>query len=330
MRLTNAGASIGGLTLVIVLAGCGGGGGAPAQSTTHPAGGSTSIKVGIIPTAEFMPVYIAQDQGLFKEEGLEVEVSTVASAAAIVPSVLNGQLDFGAAATAPFLIANDKNLPIKAVAANAGVAPSSSGVSASILVLSDSSIRAPADLEGKKLAVNALGSLSHVAASAVVSAAGGDPKQVQFIAMPFPDESAALRQKRVDAIATSEPFLTQDLTAGGVRAIAPLYADTYPTGTTYSLMFASQKLIGSNPDLVNRFQRVIKKVNTQVNANPELVRAALVKYGKLPPNVAEKVNLPLYATDFDVAGVQKMADLMLQDGFISKKADAKSVSYQGS
>lgn len=309
------------LTAALVLSACG----ATSNTSSTSSGLSTGlvdVKIGIVPTAEFAPVYVAQEQGIFAQQGLSVEITTVASAAAAVPAVLNGQLQFGASATPPFFIAVEKGLPIKAVVANAGVEKSTStDLTAKVLVQDGSPINGPTDLEGKKVGVNALGSMSHVAVSALVTAAGGDPKKVSFVVMPFPDEEAALRQGRVDAIATSEPFLTQSVIAGGVRSVAPLFAVTYPAGTTYALMFASQQEITDHPDVVQRFQRAMMTVNQLVSSKPELLRAALVKYGKLPQDLADKVVLPPYSQEFGVSGMQKMADLMVQDGFLSKKLD---------
>src|SRR5699024_9119003 len=64
-----------------------------------------SVRVGVIPTASFAPLYIAMEKGYFDEYGIEVEPQVVQNAAAVAPSVLNGQLQFGTAAASPFLSA---------------------------------------------------------------------------------------------------------------------------------------------------------------------------------------------------------------------------------
>ncbi len=291
--------------------------------------GVTSVKVGLIPTASFYPIYVAQDRGFFKDQGLSVEVSVNSNAASVVPSVLNGQLQFGTAATPPFLTAFEKGLPIKAVVNSAGTAPSEAKDTGGILVLGSSGIKSPSDLVDKKVAVNALGSAPHVAATAILSQAGVDPSTVHFVPMPFPDMLGALQQKRVDAILPVEPFMTESLNADGVHSISALYTKVYPPGTTDTLVFASNEFTASHPDVVKKFKAAVEEANAVVAKDPQVLRDALVKYGHMPKDVAQTIHLSEYGTEFNTTGMQQMADQMVKDGFLKKALDVKSTIYQG-
>jgi len=59
-----------------------------------------------------------------------------------------------------------------------------------------------------------------------------------------------------------------------------------------------------------------------------LVRDALVKYGNYKPNVAQAVKLPVYPTQFNVEGMQQIADSMVRDGFLKKPIDVRSTLLQ--
>ena len=306
--------------LSLMLAGCGGS--TPAAAPSATAAGATEIKVGLIPVAEFFPVYVAEDQGYFDEAGLDVTVESMSNAASIVPSVLNGQLTIGTAATPPFLTAVEKKIPVAAVA-NAGNTSAAKGEdTGAFVVAADSGISSPGDLEGKKVAVNALSSLPHVAAAARIAADGGDPAAVQFVAMPFADMQAALEQKRVDAILPVEPFMSQNLKAGA-KSISPLYTDVYPAGTTHTLYFASRQFAAQNPDAVAKFRAAIAKANELVTKDPSVLRKALVEHGGMAEAVAESVNLPAYNTAFNVAGMKEMAAKMKENGFLTTDVDVE-------
>lgn len=309
--------------LSLGLAGCGSPASAPAAGQPAPASGTSAISVGVIPVAEFFPVYVAQDQGFFKEAGLEVKIESMSNAASIVPSVLNGQLTFGTAATPPYLTAVEKKIPITAVA-NAGSTTSEKGKdTGAFIVRADSGISSPRDLSGKKVAVNALSSLPHVAAAARIAQDGGDPSAVQFVAMPFTDMQAALEQNRVDALLSVEPFMSRSLGAGA-KDISPLYTDVYPAGTTHTLYFTSQQFAAANPATVKKFREAMTKANALVAKDPAILRLALVKHGGMPQDTADKVNLPSYASGFNVKGMTDMAAKMKATGFLATDLDVQA------
>lgn len=319
---------------LLTLAACGGGGGGATLSGSDStagaaagggAGDAESITVGLIPVAEFFPVYIAEQEGYFEEEGLDVQIEVMSNAASIVPSVLNGQLTFGTTATPPFLVAVDKGIPITAVANSANTASGAENDTAAFLVKKGSDISSVTDLEGRTVAVNALSSLPHVAAASLIKDQGGDPSKVQFVAMPFPDMLGALEQGRVDATIPVEPFMTQALAGGQVEAIAPLYADVYAPGTTHTLMFGSTQFVQDNPEIVKKFQAALARANELVAEDEQVLRDALVEHGGMPQQVADVVKLPVYETEFEVEGMQDMADRMLETGFLTKAVKVSDV-----
>ena len=109
--------SAGAVLLVVGLAGCAGAAPAP---TNAPGESSslevTSLTVGVIPTSDTTTVYVAQDLDYFADEDLTVTMEVMQNAAAIVPGVMNGQIQFGTAAIPPILSAISEGLPLRIVA----------------------------------------------------------------------------------------------------------------------------------------------------------------------------------------------------------------------
>ena len=101
--------------LVLSVAGCG-------SSSDDASGGSgdkvltRTIKVGAFPTLNGLDVLIAQDQGYFKAEGLNVEVVPVKSAVEAVPQLQGGSLDIAETDMTTAILAKAKNFPLTAVA----------------------------------------------------------------------------------------------------------------------------------------------------------------------------------------------------------------------
>ena len=81
-------------------------------------GGSevTKLKVGVIPIADVAPLYLGMQKGFFKEENLEIEPQLAEGGAAIVPSVVSGDYQFGFSNVTSLVIAASKNLPVQIVA----------------------------------------------------------------------------------------------------------------------------------------------------------------------------------------------------------------------
>lgn len=308
--------------MALTLAGCGGPAG---NGATADAGGP--IKVGVIPVADFAPVYLAIDEGFFDDAGLKVEAQVMQNAASIAPSVLNGQLQFGTSAVTPFLAAAQKGLPLLAVANAADVAMNPEEDVSALVVPKGSEITKPSQLEGKTVAVNALSSIVHVAAAKAIKDDGGDPSKVTFVAMPFPDMMTALSQGRVDAASVVEPFVGIS-TGAGASVIAHPYTSSFTAGGTFALFFTSDDYAKKNPETVAKFADALAKGSKMAAENPEKVAGVLVKYGKVDPAVATKIQQPGYGDTVDPAALTSAAATMQDLGFLPGPVDADKLVWK--
>lgn len=308
--------------LALSLAACGGPAGNEANQ--GPAG---IIKVGVIPVADFAPVYVALEEGYFAEAGLEVEAQVMQNAASVAPSVLNGQLQFGTSAVTPFLAAAQKGMPLTVVANAADVAQDSQEDVSALVVPKGSEITRPSQLENKTVAVNALSSIVHVTAAKVIKDDGGDPSKVTFVAMPFPDMMTALAQGRVDAASVVEPFVTISTDAGATPIATP-YTESFAPGGSFALFFASAAYAKQHPEVVEKFSRALAKGSRTAAENPEKVSAVLVKYGKVEAGVAAKIQQPGYGDSVDPAALTQAAGVMEDLGFLPGPVDAAKLIWK--
>src|SRR5690349_12235535 len=243
------------------------------------------VKVGVIPIVDVAPIYLGQQKGFFTNRKINLTMESGQGGAAIVPGVVSGQSQFGFSNITSLLIAQTKNVPIKVVVngvASTGVAGKDYG---GVVVRKDSPITKPADLAGKKVAVNTLKNIGDTVVRESVRKAGGDPAGINFVEMPFPNMPAALDAGQVDAAFVVEPILSTVTGAGG-RVVAWCYADPAPN-LTVAAYFASTKLIADNPDLVKRFTEAMKESLAYADSHPEQVRAILGSYTKIDPKVRE-------------------------------------------
>ncbi|MBB4932837.1 NitT/TauT family transport system substrate-binding protein [Lipingzhangella halophila] len=283
------------------------------------------IRIGVVPTASFAPLYIAIEEGYFEREGLEVELQMMDNAAAVAPSVLNGQLQIGTAATSPFISAISEGLPLRAIA-NATVNSPPDDDETALVVAEDSPVTQPRDLEGRKVAVNGLGALPYVAAMQAIREDGGDPGAVTFVSVPFADMGSAVANGRVDAAALTEPFLSQSEAAGNT-ILAGLYSAAFAPESTTTLYFTALPFIETNPEVVERFVRAVNGAGARAVEEPELVAEVLAEYGGMDPDIAGGIRLPEYGTDLSADGIAQVGDVMLTNGLLEEPIDAGAVIH---
>lgn len=134
--------------------------------------------------------------GFYAEEGLDVDIQTVAGASAAMNMLVSGQATFTTHGTPGIFAAVDKGVPAKSFICQVP------DYFVSIAVDANGPIHTIADLKGKTIGVNANGGAPVFVTKAVFKTMGWDPdKDVQFLAvgtaLPALD---ALRRGRVQAL----------------------------------------------------------------------------------------------------------------------------------
>jgi NitT/TauT family transport system substrate-binding protein len=300
--------------LLLAVAGCGSSG----DNSPPASGGTTQVKVGIIPILDVAPIYLGKQKGFFPSRGMELTLESGQGGAAIVPGVVSGQFQFGFSNVTSLLIASSRGLPLKVVS-NGVASTGKDKADFGGVVTREASIKTAADLAGKRVAVNTLKNIGDTTIRASVRKAGGDPSSIKFVELAFPDMPAALQAGRVDAIWVVEPFLSASLGQGG-RLVASNYVDTAPD-LTVAVYFTSQQLIKKDPDLVKRFTDAMNESLAYANDHPDEARQVLTTYTKIDKAAIGKLTLPKWPTEINRASVETLASLAVKDGLVTKQPD---------
>ncbi|MEV1290345.1 ABC transporter substrate-binding protein [Micromonospora sp. NPDC049679] len=302
-------------TALLFTAACGGG----SSNDGSKSGGTTAVKVGVIPIVDVAPIYIGKEKGFFANRGINLTMESGQGGAAIVPGVVSGQFQFGFSNVTSLMVAQTKNVPIKAVAngvASTGKAGADFG---GVVVKGDSPIQSAKDLAGKKVAVNTQKNIGDTTVRESVRKAGGDPSGIRFIEMPFAQMPAAVEKGDVDAAWVVEPSLAIVKDAGG-RVVAWNYVDAAPD-LTVAVYFASTKLAKENPELVAKFKEAMNESLAYANAHPDEVRAVLKTYTDIDQVILDSMTLPMWPTEINRASVEALAKLGEADGVFTKAPD---------
>jgi NitT/TauT family transport system substrate-binding protein len=303
-------AAIAGVTLSLAVVGCGSASGGDSSD-----GGLKKVSVGVQPNTPFAVVPFGVEKGFFKEQGLDVEVKTIATATTIPPALLAGQLQFSNWSFPSFATLAGQGLPLKIIGAGDTTGTSLETDYIQLVALKKSGLTDVADLKGKTIAINSLASLSEVQMKITLTNAGVDLDDVKLVPIPFPDQLAALTAGRVDAIGSAEPFLTLAATQEEVVRLAPLDVAVMPD-MPLSLWMASEKFVAQDPDAVRAFQLALIKSLEYVADHEDEFRAFVPGFSGVSAEVAEKMILPTWTTSIDEVKAQELAEIMHENGAV--------------
>jgi NitT/TauT family transport system substrate-binding protein len=227
--------------------------------------------------------YIARDKGYFKKLGLEIDTKQFADGALAVPSLVSGELDITfMTASASLFNSIAKGAPLVVILDRGNNRP---GYAYTVLNVSqklyDEGIRSLADvakLKGKRVGVNALGSINHFNAAQALIKAGLDPtKDVQWIMnVPQPDMMKMLGQDQVDAtdLAYQFGFFAQNNKWGPIIATG----DKVAPNSEIATIAVRKDFLARNRDAVIRFAMAYLQAAKEFNAaaaapdkHPEIV-----------------------------------------------------------
>jgi NitT/TauT family transport system substrate-binding protein len=281
-----------------------------ASAPNHANRALVTITVDTLPIANALPMDLGIKKGFFTDQGIEITKRTLQSGNDIVLALANNNGDIGYLGWVPMMIASTQGIPLSAVAASEVEGTSDADNWQNILVKGDSSIRTPADLAGKTIAVNALKGVGEVMIKAALKKRGVNPGSVRLLAMPFPTMRAALRNGQVDAIWTPEPFLSQALNLDNARTVmapGPVLGRFWPIGGYAALTSWTRR----NPALFRKFRTAINRSLTYAQSHPSEIRELL-------PAGTQNVRLPIWSPLIDRAKLRTLASYTREFGVIDK------------
>ena len=203
-----------------------------------------------VPFAALSPNYaslwIADQTGLFKKYGLDVQLIYISAGSVIVPAILSGQVDIANMSSAPALAAWARGAELKAV-----------GVTSNRLlhvIMTRSSIKTPQELKNKKIGGDRYGSLSDLILREALRYYNLVPDRDVAVIQTggLPERLGALRAGAVDgAIVTGDTALEAEKL--GFHKLIDLgqLPIRYPSST----IIVSRSFLAARRDTVKRFLR---------------------------------------------------------------------------
>ena len=302
----------------------------PAALGATPQPEVKELRIGYLPNIVLPQPLLGLTGGQFEKlvPGVKFTGTAYPAGPAVLEALRAGTIDIAYTGPYPPLNAflRDRDVVLLAGAATGGT---------ELLVGRNSPIRKVADLKGKVIGVNQLGSTVDVMVRFNLIEAGLVPdKDVRLIEVPPAEQADALKRNEVAAVASPAPWPSFIVKNGNGRAL--LNWRTIFDGGNYlqGVAFTTAKFARQNPNAVKAFVNAHKTITNNLNkdrtrGDKEVLAAwSAVTKRTLDPKVAQSAFASIKFTNAaDLKSFQRLADVTYQAGILREKGSLEGFLY---
>lgn len=216
----------------------------------------------------FAPVLIAEKQGYFKAEGLQLKVIHCPNGKRCLKYLTDGEAHVATAADTPLVFAS---FDAKRFSVIATVATSTRETR--LVALKDKGIQGPKDLKGKRLGV-VLGTSGHYFADSFLLFHGVSPHQTTIVGLDPNNAHDALVRGDVDAAALYQPHGQLAVEALGSKAV--ILPNPKFLSVSINLVTAVKERAPNHSQMVSLL-RAIQRANRLIIEEPALAKRAIAE-----------------------------------------------------
>ncbi len=271
-----------------------------------------TLRVTVLPVLNTMPLFVAQHEDFFIEEGVNVEFVPVASAPERDAVFIAGEAD-----------GMNTDLPGVVLLVNGGFdtrvvrLDPPAGRFFAVLAARDSGIENVQDLSGVEIGLSSNTVIDYTT-SVLLREGGLEDDEIVGLEMPdIRQRLTLLLEGQLQAATLPEPLTAVAMGAGATVIVDDSESDYIPTVLAFS-----QTVLEENPEAVAAFLRGYERAVEAINENPEDYREVLVNDTRFPDNEALRENYPvpefLPASVPTEEQVQAMVNWMLERELIDE------------
>ncbi len=276
---------------------------APSTLTANSAATGGTLRVGLLPIVDVLPIYVADSEGFFKAQNLDVQLSLFASALERDAALQAGQLDVELNDLVSACLLNKDGKSIRVIRLSYRGNPTMPMMT--IVAGPGTTIKTPADLKNVEIAISG-NTVIEYATDKMLEGAGlapGEIKKTEVTKIPVRTEMLAKGQ--VQAATLPEPFTSLAIAQGSRRVI-----DDGKTGIGCSVITARKDAIDKRASQLKGFLAAYQQAVTTIAASPEKYRSLFIDKAKIPEQLQNTLPIPPYPgsevpTKEDVAAVAK-------------------------
>ena len=303
------------LSLAIVVSGCAATK-APDNQPTKSVG--KLVKIGVLPIEDNLPFYVAEKDGLYAKEGVQVELVNFASALERDTALQAGQIDGEVADMVAVALLKKIGTDVKIASIGLGATPQEGRFA--ILSSPKSNIKDLAALKGATLGISQNSIIDYVSDQMLVDKgiALSDVKKMSIPKMPV--RLDMLLSDQINTACLPDPLASLAQAKGAHL----LMDDTYKNISQTVFLFRT-KSIQENPEGIKAAVRVYGSAGQALSKNPDQYRSLFLEKAQIPTELKENYKTPTFSklqlpTEEEINSVMKW--------MVEKKLIPQAYGYQ--
>ena len=273
----------------------------PAEEQPRPE--PVTLKVLLLPYLSFAPFFIAEEEGYFAEQGLEIEFIRMARNLEAIPALAQGEIDVVAGSvTINTLNAIAHGARLRYVADKGYFDPTGCGTYSAIMarrsLMEAGELDDPTRMQGRRIAMYTAGASEYLV-DTILGSAGLTMNDIEIADVPAPTMADAFGDGTIDLAVISEPWITRIQDTGNAAVWMP-FAQVLPD-FQWVLIQYGPSLLDENPDAGRRFLVAYLKAVRQYNEGKTERNIAIVsKATGLDETLLTEVCWPSFRDDGSV------------------------------
>jgi len=287
-----------------------------------------TVKIGYLNIVASLPLFVAEDMGFLKEEGVEFKSLPIGTSNQLVDGLIAKNLDCFIEASAVPVLAVELQSPGKLKVFSVSEITPQAPFDA-LLVKTESPIKGLADLAGKKVGVFP-GSTATRLLKKHLSDKGVDVSETTFIPIPAQNMLAALVGGSIDALHAYEPTTAIALTKGGVRQLyGSVYAEML-SPNPQGVAAVNMVFLREHPKTAKKVIRALERGMAFMKENDAETRKILVSRMKLSEDAAKRCIFLYMLPHSEIRSeiLQKYADMLTELQELGGRVEVQNVLYR--
>lgn len=306
----------------LVLSGCGGADDAGGGSGGGD-GDTLTLRIASNSNATVLPFWVAQSEGFFEDEGLDVEYTKIENVATLPPA-LGSSFDIVLSTPTLAISSTAQGIPVTEVSGSS--VDSDANPASFLMVGEDSGITDVSQLDGKTIGVlNETGTL-HIATLYWLKQEGVDLDSLNVVQVDGPAQADQLRQGRVDAVETVTPFSGQIESVGGVSLGTPYRALADEISPIY--WAARTDWAKGHDEEITRFKAALEAAQDFIAEDEAAARDVLQEQTGYTDEVVADLAFPTFNTDVRQQDVELWLKAMQEVNGFSGDVDPAELVYE--
>ncbi len=274
--------------------------------SSAPLGAQTLVKMTIATGVDpaFSQFYVAKEAGIFAKNGLDVSINTGPSGSAMVPFLINNQVQAAYGSDMAGVINHNLDNNVVVVADGTYLKRWMSILGKNINDLEG--------LKGKKIGI-AKGTASELFWSRLLEKKNLKAADYKIVDVEAPEMLAAIERGDIDAFSVWEPWPTRTLFAiKGTKILQ----DADGILNNINFIYMNKSWIESNRETAENFMRSLVEANDLINKDRPAAAKMVSKFLKMPieltTELMPKVEYEVVLNDRSVATIKVAEDLLAQ------------------